>query len=146
MMPASGKLIKYLLANLLCRLRFAALYGRRTHGDPSNPRLLIIRYHRVFEAYDQDLYPLGITKTNFEHQIAFLSSQYRVLPLDHAVHALQTGLTLPPQALCITFDDGYKDNYINAYPILKGYGVPATIYVVTKYINAKELLPWDRLK
>jgi peptidoglycan/xylan/chitin deacetylase (PgdA/CDA1 family) len=48
--------------------------------------------------------------------------------------------------LCITFDDGYKDNYINAYPILKGYGVPATIYVVTKYINAKELLPWDRLK
>ena len=45
----------------------------------------------------------------------------------------------------VTFDDGYKDNYIYAYPILKKYQIPATIFLTYDYIGQDDLFWWDQI-
>lgn len=54
---------------------------------------------------------------------------------------------LPKNSILVTFDDGYKNNYTEAFPILKKYGIKATIFINTKYIgNSKDYLNWDEIR
>lgn len=54
---------------------------------------------------------------------------------------------LPKDSILITFDDGYKNNYTNAFPILKKYGLKATIFLNTKYVENDEFyLNWNEIK
>jgi peptidoglycan/xylan/chitin deacetylase (PgdA/CDA1 family) len=96
-------------------------------------RLLILAYHRVLESAD----PLrrgDILAADFARQMAVLSRFYNVLPLREAVQGLRNG-TLPARAVAITFDDGYADNYSIALPILMRFGLPATIFVATSFLD-----------
>jgi peptidoglycan/xylan/chitin deacetylase (PgdA/CDA1 family) len=52
--------------------------------------------------------------------------------------------TLDPKTVVITFDDGYKDNLLNAVPILKKYNIPATFFITSGYINTDNTLSWDK--
>ena len=55
--------------------------------------------------------------------------------------------TLPDRPVLITFDDGYEDNYTNAYPILKKYNLKATIFIVTGFVSKRKgYLTWDQLR
>jgi peptidoglycan/xylan/chitin deacetylase (PgdA/CDA1 family) len=74
---------------------------------------------------------LCVSKRNFELQVRYLRRHYHVLPLDHAVNLLREGAPIPLNGVVITFDDGYRDNYEEAFPILKRYGCTATIFVST---------------
>jgi len=53
--------------------------------------------------------------------------------------------TLPKKTIVITFDDGYKDNFSYAFPILKKYKIPATIFLTTGYIGTNKIFWWDRV-
>jgi peptidoglycan/xylan/chitin deacetylase (PgdA/CDA1 family) len=64
----------------------------------------------------------------------FLANHFNVLPLREAAQRLRNG-TLPARAACVTFDDGYADNYTVALPILKQTGVPATFFIATAYLD-----------
>ena len=105
-------------------LSVAALHARR---------LSIVLFHRVLDAPDTLLVDEPDI-ARFAEQMRWLSSSFNVLPLDVAVPRLIAG-TLPARALCITFDDGYRDNALNALPVLKSLGLPATFFVTTRYIN-----------
>ena len=72
------------------------------------------------------------TVADFAAQIRWLSSSFRILPLREATEKLWAG-RLPARALCITFDDGYRDNAIHALPVLTEYHAPATFFVTTCY-------------
>lgn len=63
-----------------------------------------------------------------------ISKYFNPLPLPEALERMANG-TLPDRAVSITFDDGYADNYTQALPVLQKWGVPATIFVATKYLN-----------
>jgi peptidoglycan/xylan/chitin deacetylase (PgdA/CDA1 family) len=63
-----------------------------------------------------------------------LRDNFHPLPLLEAVDRLRTG-TLPNKAVCVTFDDGYADNELHALPILKKYGIPATVFVSAGFLN-----------
>ena len=52
---------------------------------------------------------------------------------------------LPENAIAVTFDDGYRDNYLNAFPILKRYSVPATIFLATGVIGSERSLWHDEI-
>lgn len=95
--------------------------------------LVILTYHRVLDAPDP-LHPGEICRGVFESHMRTLSRYFRVLPLLEACRQLVDG-SLPSRAVSITFDDGYADNYHNGWPILQRFGLPATLFVATGYLD-----------
>jgi peptidoglycan/xylan/chitin deacetylase (PgdA/CDA1 family) len=96
----------------------------------------ILTYHTIGD-YGCVL-PAGINTPIevFRSQMDYLHQYgWRVLPLQEMVDHITSGQTLDGKTLAITFDDGYDDHFLHAYPILKEYGFPATIFLTVKYIN-----------
>lgn len=96
-------------------------------------RLSILIYHRVLPQPDP-LLPGDPDAALFRTQMQLLRRYFNPLSLSEAVSRLQAG-TLPARAACVTFDDGYADNYTEALPILREAGVPATFFIATGYLN-----------
>ncbi|MGH7681889.1 MAG: polysaccharide deacetylase family protein, partial [Candidatus Eiseniibacteriota bacterium] len=103
-----------------------------------NAQILI--YHRVND--EGDPYFGGVPTAVFERQMEYLASRFHVMALSRLVAALEER-SIPPNAIAITFDDGYRDNYTNALPILTRYKVPATIFVSTGAIGSTRQLWHD---
>lgn len=105
--------------------------------------LVILMYHCVLKDGDwqkQYLQPaLVVSQQTFDKQMAFLSKHYHLISLKDLVEILQNKQPLPPKCAVITFDDGWRDNYLNAYPILKKYNVPATIFLTTDFIGTYKI-------
>lgn len=90
---------------------------------------------------------LSVSPDKFEAQMEYLSEGgFNTLTLDKMYQALKTGSTLPPKSVILTFDDGYIDFYFNAYPILKKYGLSATVFIPTALMNQGYYLSWDQIR
>ncbi len=99
------------------------------------PDATILAYHSVGEAFSERS-SLSISTEEFARQMAFFKRHgYRVLRLTELVEKLKKGERVGPKTIVITFDDGYEDNYTLAFPILKEYGFPATVFVITDFIG-----------
>ncbi|HJT52156.1 MAG TPA: polysaccharide deacetylase family protein [Nitrosospira sp.] len=96
-------------------------------------RLSILIYHRVYLQQDA-IFPNESTAEVFDRQIRLLTACFQVMPLGEAIEGLRSG-KLPPRAACITFDDGYADNVEIALPILQKYGIRATFFVATRFLD-----------
>jgi len=124
---------------------------RRTFMEcKTRQTLWILRYHSVSDYRDQNfryLTPsIAVSPAVFESHIAFLSRNYRIISLDDVVAWISGAISLPRPAVAITFDDGYRDNYRHAYPILKKYGATATFYVATDAIGNADPLWTSELR
>lgn len=98
-------------------------------------RAAILMYHSISENAD---YFWKVLPKDFERQMAYLAAaQIPVIPLSELVRRLREKESLGG-AISLTFDDGYRDNYSAAFPILKKYGFPATIFVVTGLIGKSD--------
>lgn len=95
--------------------------------------LLVLIYHRVLPAPDPML-PSEPDAAAFAGLMDLLAQNFTVLPLREAVARLRQG-SLPPRAVCITFDDGYANNFTVAMPLLRARGLPATVFVAPAYLN-----------
>jgi len=95
--------------------------------------LPILIYHRVLDSPDIFL-PNEPDCNDFDLQMNVVSQYFKAYTLTDAVSKLKNN-SLPDNAICITFDDGYKDNIVNAARILKKYNMPATFFIATGYIN-----------
>ena len=100
------------------------------------PSARILYYHRVND--DGDPFFPALSTAFFEQQMRFVRRHYRVVSLAALLQVLSGGPTEP--VVAITFDDGYQDNYQNAFPILQGLGLPATIFLATGSIDSGEPL------
>lgn len=96
-------------------------------------RLSILIFHRVLPVADP-LLPGEPDAAAFEARLHWLAAGFRVLPLVEAVRRLRDG-TLPANAACITFDDGYADNATVAAPILAKLRMSATFFVSTGFLD-----------
>lgn len=96
-------------------------------------RLSILIYHRVLPQPDTLFPEEGDVKT-FDTQMRNLAASFKIIPFLDAVQGLRQG-KLPPRAACITFDDGYADNAETALPVLQKYGIPATFFVSTSFLD-----------
>lgn len=92
---------------------------------------------------------LSVTPSQFEEHLASLrQAGYETISLKQLAYALSQQGTLPPKPIIITFDDGYRDQYENAFPLLRKYGDTATFFVFTQPIdeNNVDYLSWDMVK
>jgi peptidoglycan/xylan/chitin deacetylase (PgdA/CDA1 family) len=107
-------------------------------------QIVIIAYHRITSV--ESTSPPSISSELFEKQISFLKKNFQLISLDSLSELLRTHERTPKKAAIITFDDGYKDVFINAYPILKKHDVSATIFLTTGYIDAPGMFWWEEVK
>ncbi len=121
-------------------------------GSTRIVRVPILMYHHV-EVPPADAgeirRDLSVSPANFEQQLHYLKQEgYVSLSLlDLALH-LTRGEPLPDKPVILTFDDGYRDNYTNAFPLLERYGFAATFFLVTAPVDAgnPDFLSWDQVQ
>ena len=109
-----------------------ALFHLMSPGG-ARARLSVLIFHRVLPEPDP-LFPDEMHARRFDVLCGWLTSWFKVLPLDEAVARLKAG-TLPARAVCITFDDGYADNHHVALPILRRHGLVATFFIATGFLD-----------
>lgn len=95
----------------------------------------IVYYHSISD----DPVRSSVSPGAFAAQVAHLREYYRVLPLADAVRRLLAREQLPERSVVITLDDGFRDNYEQAFPILANAGVTATVFLTASYIGTDQL-------
>lgn len=104
----------------------------------------ILTFHQIS---NENFCPLemNIKISIFEALIKHLKNNYSIISMSRLLKAIKTKTKLPQNSIIFTFDDGYRDNYTNAYPILKKYAIPATIFLTVRLINKTESLWYDKI-
>ena len=130
------RLAKALFGRALVRGGF---WQRRLRSWAERNAALILTYHRVTEKWDGTLdysQPgMVVTNSTFERQVAILKEHFEVVTLS-ALLADGTSAGRPARPRCvITFDDGWRDNYDLAFPILRRHDLPATVFLATDFIG-----------
>lgn len=130
---------KFLLIAVAIMLAAAYILMDSLEGVP------VLNYHMVNDQSDSRL---AVGTSEFRAQMDYLAKRgYTSITTDELMGYLKKGTPLPPKPVLITFDDGYRDNYTNAYPILAQYGFTATIFLITDYVgNDDWYLNWAEVK
>jgi peptidoglycan/xylan/chitin deacetylase (PgdA/CDA1 family) len=115
------------------------IFGSRLDGLLLRKAAVIVAFHRVHEAAVRDD-SLSVNVEMFERHCRFFARHFRVVRLADIVEKLERGQPFRRE-LAITFDDGYRDNFEHAAPVLEKLGLPATFFVVTKWMGTG-LVPW----
>jgi peptidoglycan/xylan/chitin deacetylase (PgdA/CDA1 family) len=105
-------------------------------------KVLILTYHR----FSREKNAHTISSAEFAAQLEYLNKNNRVLSLSDTIDCLENGKSLPPNTTVITIDDGYSDAYEIAFPVLKKFKMPATLYVVTDFLDEKCWLWTDLMR
>jgi peptidoglycan/xylan/chitin deacetylase (PgdA/CDA1 family) len=112
-------------------------------------RIPVLMYHSIdYEAGNE----LRIPKEKFREQMKYLKDNgFNTLSLDELYSHLTLGTELPQKPIVITLDDGYVDNYTNAYPVLKEFNQKAVVFMITKtvdtdynYLTSEQIKEMDR--
>lgn len=123
------------LLRLYCRLFF------RNRG-------LVLMYHRVLRedevksGVDPGMY---VTIAAFERHLKHLRDVFTLVGLDDILAWLEGRVTFARPPCAITFDDGWRDNHRNAFPLLRQFGAPATIFLITDQVGTPQMLTWDQV-
>ncbi|MFH1398404.1 MAG: polysaccharide deacetylase family protein [Candidatus Omnitrophota bacterium] len=109
----------------------------------------ILMYHAVRAEVSRGA-RLIVSAKSFERQMGFLKERhYNVISLEELADMIKEKIKIPPKTIAITFDDGYWDNYTYAYPVLKKYNLPATIFLITNEVDnmvgLRDKLTWENV-
>jgi peptidoglycan/xylan/chitin deacetylase (PgdA/CDA1 family) len=115
----------------------AKMWGKLFKRNPPEGALnvRVLCYHSVNPIYNDECDPIDLDL--FSEHIKFIKKNYSLVSFKDVVEHVNTGKSLPKDAVLITFDDGYSDNYFFAYPILRQYNCPAVIFIVSSFIDGK---------
>jgi peptidoglycan/xylan/chitin deacetylase (PgdA/CDA1 family) len=131
--PFPKKLLKYAIKGTA----FAAGIGG-LHRVAA-PRATVLLYHRVTDSVRDNL-TMGVEQ--FDRQMALLRRHFRIISLVELLNLDAVPRTDRP-LVCVTFDDGYLDNYLNAAPILRRHEIPAAFFVSTGIVGTERRFPHD---
>jgi peptidoglycan/xylan/chitin deacetylase (PgdA/CDA1 family) len=131
---------KAIATRLMCRSGLRSLLGRAIQWSG----VLVLNYHRVGNGnqspFDRGLWSADVE--TFTDQIRFCKSELDVISPDDIPQVLAQRRG---RYALVTFDDGYRDNYDVAFPILKAEGVPATFFIATGFLDAPRVPWWDEI-
>ncbi|NQT95437.1 MAG: polysaccharide deacetylase family protein [Candidatus Omnitrophica bacterium] len=102
-------------------------------------------YHHIDEYSEQS--KLSVSPESFEKQMKFLREhRYNIVSLDELAELIKSKKSLPHKTIVVTFDDGYKDNYTEAFPALKKYNIPAAVFVAANKVGREGYMDWQELE
>ncbi len=111
-------------------------------------QVTVLMYHRIIDDHklnkihyetDEKLYDTIVLKSEFEKQMNLLREEkYVTLTAKEFKLFMENKLKVPKKSILLTFDDGFKDNYIEAYPILKSHNFTAINFVVTGFVSERD--------
>lgn len=110
----------------------------------SSPGILALLYHRVSENTGRNPFNTVVSLKRFTAQIDSLQKLCPVISLSDAAAQLSSGRMRSDVQAVLTFDDGHRDMYEKAFPVLRTRGLPAAIFLATDYVGGK--MPFDRMK
>jgi peptidoglycan/xylan/chitin deacetylase (PgdA/CDA1 family) len=105
---------------------------------------VILMYHQI-DSRKLDPWQLAVSPENFEEQLRYLKRNYLVLPMQALAEDIRQG-SVRNRSIAITFDDGFRDNFVHAVPLLEKYKLPATFYIATGAIGSDKVYWWDELQ
>jgi peptidoglycan/xylan/chitin deacetylase (PgdA/CDA1 family) len=116
---------------------------------PPADSLLVLNYHRIGHP-EKDLYDPGVfsaTADQLDDQITFLKKQASLVTLEDALAFVEGRVRKKRHRfrVLITFDDGYRDNYDLAFPILRSHGVQAVFFLATGIVGSAHIPWWDHI-
>lgn len=114
---------------------------------PRKPQLMVLNYHRIGDSAMTDLDP-GVFSTDsdgLDEQIKALRRRFTFISPLEALDVIEGKVTPKEPLLLLTFDDGYRDNLTQAYPVLASHGLKAIFFVVTSYLESPQIPWWDRM-
>jgi peptidoglycan/xylan/chitin deacetylase (PgdA/CDA1 family) len=107
----------------------------------------VFAYHRIGSClghpYDDEL--ISATAEDFRAQLAFVRTRFEMIGLDELLRLAANGFAARRPTALVTFDDGYRDNYEVALPILRELKIPAVFFISNGYIGASRMTWWDRV-
>ena len=106
---------------------------------------IVLAYHSISS---KEGYPCSVSSKAFESHLVHIKKFYNVVPVGDIITRIKSGGIFEDVLIALTFDDGFKDNYDTALPLLAKYNIPATIFISTDIIqkNYKSFLSWDNIK
>lgn len=118
----------------------AAVGPERLHAG-AGPTLLVVTYHRVLPESDPERRTeqpgMYVSPQTLDMHLGELKSRFELMHLSRWVKRARAGEPLPRRACAITFDDGWRDNYEHAFPVLRKHEAPATIFVVSEFVGSR---------
>jgi peptidoglycan/xylan/chitin deacetylase (PgdA/CDA1 family) len=150
-LPAKKNILSFIfrLFIFLLIVAFVIFYqnislNRSNNAYAEEPVISILDYHN-FTTEESSSYKINIVE--FEKQMDYLASHnYSVISLSELLIGLRAG-QLPPKPIVITIDDGYKSTYTLAYPVLRKYNFPATLFLYTNFIAKNSgSLTWKEIR
>lgn len=123
--------------------RLGIVRALRGLHDRREQVLTVLAYHRVMPTDALDGYPfdpqlISATPAQFEWQMRYIREHLYPVSLEEVIGHLDGRASLPTRAVAVTFDDGFADTYRYAFPVLKRFSIPATIFPATGYIDSGE--------
>lgn len=108
------------------------------------PKALALMYHRI-AALKTDPWQLAVSPYKFEQHLKILQNKGKLITVKEMVASLKNN-AVANNSICLTFDDGYSDNYLEAKPLLEKYQCPATFFIPTHYTGQEQRFWWDELE
>lgn len=112
-------------------------------------RCTVLLYHGV-DIRTEGAQEIGgewyVDLAEFRRQMEFLQRHFRLLSLGEAVSHIENGTPFPRGSAVVSFDDGYRNNLVQAYPVLNEFGIPFSVFVATGYLGNHKSPWWEQLK
>ncbi|MDT0603811.1 polysaccharide deacetylase family protein [Thalassotalea castellviae] len=134
--------VKEALTNLLSLTNSIDFFWRRLPNG-----VYVFNYHRIGKTIDCkfDHAIFSCSTEAFDNHIKILKESFQIINTIELTRLIEQKQIMNNRYALITFDDGYEDNYTNAFPILKKHNVPAIFYVATDFVDSNHIPWWDEI-
>ena len=126
------------VAKQIKSLMGAAIFGSQLGHPLLANTAVVVAFHRVNDQTAPDALTCGVKL--FKEYCEFFARYFHVISMGELLDKLENSYPFNRE-LVITFDDGYRDNYEHAAPVLRAMGLPATFFVVSEFIGS-DIVPW----